>query len=156
VAIILADGGQLQNAQTAPTMKQPFELLVDVEADDIDELGHVNNVVYLRWIQDVAVAHWKSAAPAADQESLRWVVMRHEVDYKRPAYVQDKVVVRTWVGVADRRNFERHTELLRQSDMRVLARARTVWCPIDAKTGRPTNVSAGVRERFSVKRSETD
>ncbi|NNE45743.1 MAG: acyl-CoA thioesterase [Rhodothermales bacterium] len=137
-------------------MKKSFELNLDVEPGDIDELGHVNNVVYLRWIQDVAIAHWKSAAPAADQESLRWVVMRHEVDYKRPAYLHDKVVARTWVGVADRRNFERHTELLRQSDMRVLALARTVWCPIDAKTGRPTNVSAQVRELFSVNPSETD
>lgn len=110
----------------------------------------MNNVVYLRWVQEAAVAHWSAAAPAADQAKLRWVVVRHEIDYKRPAVLGDEVIARTWVGTATRRAFDRHTELLRASERRVLARARTVWCPIDARTGRPTDVSPEVRARFSV------
>jgi acyl-CoA thioester hydrolase len=127
----------------------PFEQVFRIDASDIDALGHVNNVVYLRWVQAIATAHWQSLAPEEDQAILVWVVMRHEIDYKHPAGPQDEVVVRTWVGEADGLRFERHTEILRSSDGKVLARARTLWCPIDARTGRPRRVSAEVRALFS-------
>jgi acyl-CoA thioester hydrolase len=127
-----------------------FELRIAVDPADIDQLGHVNNVVYLRWVQDVAVAHWHAAAPAADQAKLLWVVVRHEIDYKRPALARDEIIACTWVGAASRRAFDRHTELLRASDRKLLAKARTVWCPINTATGKPTDVSPEVRLRFSA------
>jgi acyl-CoA thioester hydrolase len=127
-----------------------FELAIAVAPADIDQLGHVNNVTYVRWVQDAAVAHWTSAAPAADQAQLFWVVVRHEVDYKRPAVLGDRVVARTWVGTASRIRFERHTEIVRASDRTLLAKALTIWCPMDAQTGKPAAVSAEVRARFSV------
>jgi acyl-CoA thioester hydrolase len=132
------------------TEPPPFELAIPVEPADIDELGHVNNVAYLRWVQDVAVAHWRAVAAVEDQSKLRWVVVRHEIDYKHPAYLGDGIVARTWVGTASRIRFERHTELLRAGDRRLLATARTLWCPIDAVTGRPASVGPDVRARFSV------
>jgi acyl-CoA thioester hydrolase len=131
-------------------MPERFEISVQITPDDIDQLGHVNNVVYLRWVQDAAVAHWRATAPAVDQTSLRWVVLRHEIDYKRPAFLGDEITARTWVGAATRHAFERHTELLRKSDGRMLARARTLWCPIDAESGKTTDVSTEVRSLFSV------
>jgi acyl-CoA thioester hydrolase len=127
-----------------------FELRLAVQPEDIDRLGHVNNVVYLRWVQDAAVAHWRAEARHEDQERLRWVVVRHEIDYKRPAMPDDEIIATTWVGRAGRRSFDRHTEIARARDGKTLALARTVWCPIDAQTGRPTDVSPAVRERFSV------
>jgi acyl-CoA thioester hydrolase len=127
-----------------------FELAIAVEPADIDQLGHVNNVTYVRWVQDAAVAHWTSDAPAADQAQLFWVVVRHEIDYKRPAVLGDRVIARTWVGTAGRIRFERHTELVRSGDGCVLAKALTIWCPMDARTGRPAAVSAELRARFSV------
>lgn len=132
------------------TESSPFELIIPVEPADIDELGHVNNVMYVRWVQDVAVAHWKSLASSEDQAKFRWVVLRHEIDYKHPAYLGDRIVARTWVGTASRIRFERHTELLRAGDGRLLAKARTWWCPIDATTGKPASVGPEVRARFSV------
>jgi len=129
---------------------EPFERAIAIEPSDIDQLGHVNNVTYLRWVQDVAVAHWQSVAPAADQASLLWVVVRHEIDYKQAAYLNDAIIARTWVGTASRIRFERHTELLRANDRTVLARARTVWCPLDAQSGKPVSVSDQVRAAFSV------
>jgi acyl-CoA thioester hydrolase len=131
-----------------------FELDIQVRAEDIDQLGHVNNISYIRWVQDAAVAHWRAAAASADQEKLRWMVLRHEVDYKQPAYLEDAILARTWVGQATRLRFERHTELLRQSDRTVLAKALTIWCPIDATTGKPVAVSAAVRSRFSESRGQ--
>ena len=126
-----------------------FEIAIAVAPADIDELGHVNNVTYLRWVQDAAVAHWRHAAPAADQAKLLWVVVRHEIDYKLPALLGDAIIARTWVGEATRVRFDRHTELLRARDRALLARARTVWCPVDVGTGRPAAVSVGVRAIFS-------
>ena len=68
---------------------QPFELPIKVAAGDIDELGHVNNVTYLRWVQDAAVAHWTAAAPADEQARLFWIVLRHEIEYLHPAHMED-------------------------------------------------------------------
>jgi acyl-CoA thioester hydrolase len=129
---------------------EPFELPISVQAADIDQLGHVNNIVYVRWIQDVAVAHWQSAASPAEQANLLWVVVRHEIDYKHPAFLQDRIIARTWVGAASHYRFDRHTEILRATDRRCLVRARTIWCPIDARTGKPADVSPEIRARFST------
>ncbi len=134
----------------AGTGDDRFHVRIMVDPSDIDQLGHVNNIVYLRWIQEVAIAHWNAVAPTADQQSLFWVVVRHEIDYKRPAFLGDEIIAFTWVGSATRRTFERHTEIVRASDRRVLARSLTLWCPMDVKTGRPTDVSDEVRDLFSI------
>ena len=123
---------------------------MSVRPDDIDLMGHVNNVVYLRWVQELAIAHWQAEAPMEDQAKLLWVVVRHEIDYKRAAFLGDEIIGRTWVGKASRLAFDRHSEILRASDRKVLVRARTVWCPIDPETRKPTDVSPEVRARFSV------
>lgn len=104
----------------------------------------------MRWVQDVATAHWRALASAEAQEEVAWVALRHEIDYLRPAVLGDDVVVRTWVGTAEGLSFERHTEVTRAADGRLLARARTLWCPVDARTGRPRRVSAEVRAQFSA------
>jgi acyl-CoA thioester hydrolase len=125
---------------------------------DIDERNHVNNAVYLRWIQDVATAHWKSLASAEAQAAIAWVVLRHEIDYRSPASLGDEIVLRTWVGQASRLKFERFTEIFRKAcsepsrriDNRLLAQARTLWVPVDVRTGKPTRVSAELRAQFST------
>jgi acyl-CoA thioester hydrolase len=127
-----------------------FEMTVAVMRGDIDEQNHVNNTVYLRWVQEVATAHWCAVASAEAQESIGWVVLRHEIDYKTPACLGDHVVLRTWVGKATRLTFERFTEIRRNSDGQLLSKARTLWCPINAQTGRPVRVPTGVREQFST------
>jgi acyl-CoA thioester hydrolase len=128
----------------------PFEMIVPVLPGDIDEQNHVNNTVYLRWVQDVATAHWRAVATPKAQETIGWVVLRHEIDYKAPATLGDEVVLRTLVGKATRLTFERFTEIRRNHDGRLLSEARTLWCPINAQTSRPMRVSAEVRAQFST------
>ena len=99
-----------------------FEMAITVRAADIDGQNHVNNTVYLRWVQDVATAHWKSLAGADVQEAIGWVVVRHEIDYKSPANLGDQIVLRTWVGEASRLKFERFTEIVRKADRRLLSK----------------------------------
>jgi len=125
-------------------------MTVPVLQADIDEQNHVNNTVYLRWIQEVATAHWKSLASAESQSAIGWVVLRHEIDYKMPASLGDEVVLRTWVGKASRLTFERFTEIRRKIDNRLLAEGRTLWVPIDVRTGKPTRISAELRAQFSI------
>ena len=127
-----------------------YEKIVPVLPGDIDEQDHVNNTVYLRWIQDVATSHWRAVASPKAQETIGWVVLRHEIDYKAPAMLRDEVVLRTWVGKATRLTFERFTEILRNGDRRLLSKARTLWCPVDAQSGKPVRVSAEVRSQFSI------
>jgi acyl-CoA thioester hydrolase len=128
----------------------PFEITVSVMPGDIDEQNHVNNTVYLRWVQEVATAHWQAIASSEAQESIGWVVLRHEIDYRAPASLGDDVVLRTWVGKAARLTFERFTEIRRSGDDQLLSKARTLWCPINAKNGRPVRVPAEVRQQFSI------
>lgn len=130
--------------------EHPFEICVAVAAEDLDERAHVNNVVYLRWVQDVAIAHWQAAAPPGAVDDIAWVALRHEIDYLLPAVLGDRLVVRTWVGPASGVKFERMTELRREGDGQVVARARTLWCPIDARTGAVRRVPPAIRALFSA------
>ncbi len=127
-----------------------FERTLIITPADIDGLGHVNNVVYLRWAQDIATAHWEAAATREQQEHLAWVALRHEIDYKHPALLNDDVLASTWVGTADAVRFERFVEILRARDRKLLAAVRTLWCPITRATGRVTRVDDAVRRVFST------
>lgn len=129
---------------------RPFEISVAVMPEDIDEQNHVNNIVYLRWVQEVATAHWQAIASSEAQGEIGWLVLRHEIDYKAPACLGDEIVLRTWVGKATRLTFERFTEILRRSDGQLSSKARTLWCPINVQTGRPVRVPLEVRGQFSI------
>jgi len=118
-----------------------------VRPEDIDEQGHVNNVAYLRWVQDVAVAHWRHAATAEQQEEFGWVVVRHEIDYKKQAFENDEITVTTWVGEWSKVTCERFTEISRDEEL--LARGRTVWCMLDRETAKPARIASDLVERFA-------
>ncbi len=126
-----------------------FEQAITVTAEDLDELHHVNNVVYLRWVQDVATAHWTAIAPREALETVAWVARRHEIDYLSAATLGEELVARTWVGQAEGLTFERLTEI-RRANGQVIARARTLWVPISRVTGKPARVGEDVRALFST------
>jgi acyl-CoA thioester hydrolase len=125
-----------------------FEHSFTIRAGDIDEQGHVNNVRYVQWIQDVAVAHWRSWATADQLGGVTWVVLRHEIDYLRPAFEGEEITARTWVGKASAAKCERLTEISRGDE--VLARAKSIWCALDAKTFRPRRIDDPLKEKFGM------
>ena len=127
-----------------------FEQTLRVGPADLDEQAHVNNIVYVRWVQDAATAHWVARTTPEMRAELAWVILRHEIDYLAPAVLGDEVVVCTRVGRAEGLTFERHTEVRRAADDRLLARSRTLWAPVDPRSGRPRRVSAAVRAYFST------
>lgn len=114
---------------------------------DIDELGHVNNTVYLRWVQDVATAHWHSTARPVDIARYVWVVTRHEIDYLRPTLAGETIGLTTWVGAPKGARFDRHVEIT-GIDGRMRARALTIWALIDTVSGRAVRVPPEVAAPF--------
>lgn len=125
-----------------------FDLPIVIKPSDIDEQGHVNNVVYLSWVQDVAVAHWNSLTSAEHRSKYAWVALRHEIDYKAEAVLGDSIVARTWTGVAQGMRYPRHTEIIRLGDGKVLCNAVTLYCPLERSTGRPTRLPTEIAAFF--------
>ena len=125
-----------------------FQHTFMVSPDDIDQLGHVNNVVYLRYAQDAAVAHWHATVGREHRDSLVWVVRRHEIDYLKPAREHDELVARTWVGEASGATMDRFIEIRRLRDGEMIASVRSVWVALDARTLRPRRVTAELRALF--------
>ena len=133
-----------------------FALVAEVGDDDIDMLGHASNIAYLRWVQDVAVAH--SAAVGLDMEGYSqlgavFVVRRHEIDYLRPVLRGDRLELRTWIDSASAAKCKRATEIVKtgtaDSAGVVVARAMTTWGFVELATGRPTRIPDSVRVAFS-------
>ncbi len=118
-----------------------------VAAGDIDKQGHVNNVAYLRWIQDVAVAHWRHAATEEMLEKFSWVVIRHEIDYKKQAFENEEITATTWVGEWTKVTCERFTEIRRGEE--VVVKSRTLWCMIDRFSQKPLRIAMDLIQRFA-------
>ena len=125
-----------------------FELTFTAGPADIDELGHVNNAVWVQWIQEVATTHWRAVASPAHQDAYVWVITRHEVDYLRALGPGGSVTARTWVDDAGRgARFDRHVEFT-GADGRVHVRARTTWAIVDKARGRAIRVPPEVITPF--------
>ncbi len=125
----------------------PFTAMITALPADIDELGHVNNSVWVRWIQDMATAHWNTAALPEHIAAYVWVVVRHEIDFFGNILSGESVEGRTWVGEAPRgARFDRHVEFSRAG--KVIVRAKTTWAILDKATGRILRVPQDVAARF--------
>lgn len=124
--------------------------MVVAAADDIDELRHVSNLVYLRWALEVAHAHSDARGwthEAYSRLGASWVVRRHEIDYLRSAKLGETIALTTWIDERKRVSCVRKTELA-DSQGRVLARLTTLWAFVDLSTGRPTRIPDEVLNKF--------
>lgn len=131
----------------------PFVLVATVDAADIDDLGHASNIVYLRWIQQAAVAHSEAVGlgtRAFVAQGQAFVVRQHLIDYLRPALVGDVLEIETRVTALGGASSERRTAIRRRGDGVIVARAVTKWAYIDLVRGRPVRVPEDVRARFEV------
>lgn len=132
-----------------PEGRQVFERDFTPTSSDIDENGHVNNVVYLDWAQQLAIAHWDSRAPATDHEAFAWVALRHEVDYRRALMPGETAHARTWVSeTTEGPRFDRFVRI-DGPDGAMCAQVKTTWVLIEKATGRPRRVPREMLDRFT-------
>jgi len=128
----------------------PYEFTVPDEA--VDENGHVNNVMYVQWMQDAAVRHYEAMGgrqPTIDIGAT-WVVRSHRVEYLRPAFVGERIKVETWVVNMRRVRSLRRYRFLRAADEQVLVRGETDWVFVDANTGALRAIPAEVADLFTL------
>jgi acyl-CoA thioester hydrolase len=140
-----------QPRSSKPPASLDYALELTVEPADVDALGHVNNIVYVRWLQDVATAH-ASAVGCTHAELIRigavFVVRKHEIEYLRPGFLGERITLRTHVTWWRGASCERATQIDR--DGVVLARAKTLWAFVNAKTGKPTRLPPDIIHAFSA------
>lgn len=126
-----------------------FEYILQVTEEHIDDLQHVNNVVYVQFMQDVADKHWHSVSLNEWEKQVVWVVRRHEIDYLNQAVLGDELLIRTWTGDHTTVSWDRHYEIIRPADQKKIITAKSVWVLLDKTTGRPRRIDEPMLKRFS-------
>ena len=125
-----------------------FTLSITATEADIDELGHVNNAVWVKWIQDIAIAHWEALAPPAHRAAYIWVVTRHEIDYRSNVSAGETVTGETWVPEPPKgARFDRHVRFVGVNG-KVKVQAVTTWALLDRATGRLMRVRDEIAAPF--------
>jgi len=129
-------------------VSEPFERRWTAAPEDIDELGHVNNAVWVTWIQDMATSHWQAVADPAHVAAYVWVVTRHEIDYRGNVKAGEPVTGRTWVdGTPRGARFDRRVDFLDGAG-KVVVSAKTTWAILDRASGRLIRVPKEVAANF--------
>lgn len=134
-------------------MRRVFGQTFTAPVEAIDVNGHVNNLEYLRWMQEIATRH--SASQGWDleryvQTQTSWVIRSHTIEYLRPAFAGDSLTLLTWIAGFGENSSPRKYLFLRSSDQQVLARAETMWVFIDARVGRPSRIPEEFRSAFDI------
>lgn len=139
-------------------MNSVYQFDIEANANDVDRNGHVNNVVYIQWMQDAAVAH--AQASGCTQASLAvgatWVVRTHRIEYLSPAFAGDKITLLTWPSNFQRVRSLRKYKFFRAKDHTVIAQAETDWVFVNAKTGRPLSIPVEVKNTLPVVSEEPE
>ena len=124
----------------------PHAYAIAVDPADIDFMGHVNNASYLKWVQEAVVSHWQKLAPAEAVAAHLWVAIRHEITYRKPAFLDDEVIATVILErVQGARAF--YETIIRRGE-EVLAEVKSSWCCLDAETLRPARLARSVVDRF--------
>lgn len=127
---------------------QIFENTITVSPSDLDELNHVNNVRYVQWVQDIAEQHWTSQATKEILDSYFWVMLSHCITYKNPAFLNETLILRTYVTKSEGVTSTRIVEILNSETQKLLAKSETTWCFMATKTMRPTRISEDIKNLF--------
>jgi acyl-CoA thioester hydrolase len=127
-----------------------FAVPIKIEPADIDQLNHVNNVVYFRWVQEVATAHWESLTSPQQRAQWLWVVRRHEIDYLRPTFAGDEVTAFTWVVPAEQPGSDRIIVFKNMKTDKVLTQVKTTWYLIDPASMRSKKIPDEVFALFGI------
>ncbi|CAN5297843.1 thioesterase family protein [soil metagenome] len=130
--------------------REVFTVPLEIRPEHIDANGHVNNVVYVGWLQDAGTAHWNARFDEDTRSRWSWVALRHEIDYLRALQPDATAVARTWVGDPQGPRFARYVRI-EDGEGRLCAQGVSEWCLVDAKTMRPTRIPATMLPTFEAR-----
>jgi acyl-CoA thioester hydrolase len=127
----------------------PYRFPIGIEPADIDFMGHVNNASYLKWVQAAVTSHWRRLAPPDAVADHLWVALKHEITYRRPAFLDDEIIATVLLEkVQGARAF--YQTVIRRGE-EVLAEVKSSWCCLDAETRRPARLARTVIDRFFMR-----
>ncbi|MBU3821608.1 acyl-CoA thioesterase [Flavobacteriaceae bacterium XHP0103] len=125
-----------------------FELKLTVNSSHLDEHLHVNNVTYVHWVQDIARKHWETEATKNILANYFWVLTSHYIEYKKEAFLNDTIVLKTYVAKHEGAVSVRIVEIFNKKTNALLVKSETKWCLIDAETKRPTRITPEISNLF--------
>lgn len=130
------------------TNPEIYEKKLVVEEKHLDKQKHVNNVQYVQWVQDVAEEHWEARASEEQKSKVIWVVIKHEISYKKEAFLGDRISLQTYVGDTTHVTSIRHVIIKNADTNKLLAEAKTTWCLLDSETKKPVKISEELKRVF--------
>ena len=126
-----------------------LEKEIIVSKNDLDELNHVNNVIYIHWVQEIAKNHWKSLVSSEIIKNYYWVLLEHQIKYLHPAFLGDKIIIKTYIEKTEVVKSNRIVEIYNANTNKLLVTSKTIWCLINAKTHKPNRIIDEIRHAFS-------
>ncbi|MCC6370068.1 MAG: acyl-CoA thioesterase [Bacteroidia bacterium] len=121
---------------------------IQVLPEDIDQLGHVNNIIYLKWVQEAATGHWSCLATEEMKRNYVWMIVRHEIDYLKSCVLESNIVAKTWVGESEGVKSVRFVALIEPDTQKIMAKVKTTWILLDVASKRPKRVTPEIIELF--------
>tara|TARA_B100000767_G_scaffold275331_1_gene311765 strand:- start:1101 stop:1493 length:393 start_codon:yes stop_codon:yes gene_type:complete len=126
-----------------------LEKEITVSKNDLDDLNHVNNVIYIHWVQEIAKEHWKSLVSNEIIKNYYWVLLEHQIKYLNPALLDDKIIIKTYIEKTEGIRSERIVEIYNRNNNKLLVKSKTIWCLINAKTNKPNRITDEIRQAFT-------
>lgn len=130
------------------SIPKKFSINIQVQQPHLDAVNHVNNVVYIQWMQDIASMHWHTITTPELKNKFVWMIRRHEVDYHNQAFLNDNLLITTWTGEYTNVTWKRHYEITRPADSKKIISAVSLWIPVDVETQKPQRVDEAMVKLF--------
>ena len=125
-----------------------LEQEITVTKNDLDDLNHVNNIIYIRWIQEIAKFHWESLVSNDIRKNYYWVLLEHQIKYLHPAFLGDKIKIKTYIEKTGGIKSNRIVEIYNTDTNILIVKSKTIWCLINAKSNKPSRITDEIRQAF--------
>ena len=125
-----------------------LEKEITVSKNDLDDLNHVNNIIYIRWIQEIAKFHWESLVSNDIRNNYYWVLLEHQIKYLHPAFLGDKIKIKTYIEKTGGVKSNRTVEIYNNDTNMLIVKSKTIWCLINAKSNKPSRITDEIRQAF--------
>lgn len=122
----------------------PFSKTIQVQKEVIDHFNHVNNLAYIKWVLDISKEHWNTVSPESIRNQFGWMILKHEVHYKKQAKLHDDLIIKTWIENYSTATSLRKTTILDTKTENLIFESKAQWCFVNLKTRKPTRLTSNI------------